>query len=249
MTALIVIGAIALLIFILLASSIRVDVEYDTVFKYRVKYLFFTFIKDPLSPRQLKRKKKKELKKKKKQEKVKKKHGAHLIQRSDKKQEKSKDGDTKSAETEGQEAKSAEKNAPKPKMKFSLDLIKRIWGKASPHVKRIFKKIRFSNVVVDVTTGGDEAAKTAISYGVHCGAVYGLVSFLDSAVSFNADRISVKADFSLPKNEYYLKGTVKLRLSTLLHSGIWGFFAVFSELRRASGAPPEKGAVTAKKAA
>ena len=257
MTALIVTGAIALLIFILLASSIRVDVEYDSVFKYRVKYLFFTFIKNPLSPGQIRKKQKKELKAKKKKEKEQKKQGAHLMQRSEKKQVKSKVSEVKSEETNEQEKsetrtkdRSAGGNAPaKPKIKFSTDLISRVWGKASPHVKRLFKKIRLSNVVVDITTGGDDAAKTAISYGVHCGAVYGLVTFLNNAISFNADRISVKADFSLPKNEYYLKGTVKLRLSTLLHSGIWGFFAVFAELRKASGAPPEKGAVPAKKAA
>ena len=205
----------------------------------------------------MKRKKKKELKAKKKQKKERKKQGAHLMQRSDKRQEKNKDSKIHSEDTDEQEnsetqvkGKSAGGNSTaKPKIKFSFDLISRVWGKASPHVKRLFKKIRLSNVVIDIITGGDDAAKTAISYGVHCGAVYGLVSFLDSAISFNADRISVKADFSLPKNEYYLKGTVKLRLSTLLHSGIWGFFAVFSELRKASGAPPEKNSPAQKKAA
>ena len=257
MTALIVIGAIALLIFILLASSVTVDVEYERVFKYRVRYLFFTLIGDPESPRRIKKKRKKERNKK----------SAQSKQQPDKKQENDQASaarqestepakqDTEKPQEKAQsepqaQAKPADKAAPKkPKQKISLDQIKRIWDKASPHVKRIFKKIRFSNVVIDITTGGDDAAKTAISYGVHCSAVYGLITFLDSVISFKADRISVMADFGLPKTEYYLKGTVKLRLSTLLHSGIWGFFAVFAELRKVSGAPPEKNAVSAKKAA
>ena len=256
MTALIVIGAILLLLFVLLASSIRVDMEYDKVFKYRVKYLLFTFIKNPLSPRELKKKKKKELKAKKKKEKEQNKKGEHLMRRSDKKPQKSEASQVKTteqAEAAGQPQKQEQgktgKNAPKkPKMKFSFDLIKRIIGRASPHIKRIFKKIRLSNVVIDIVTGGDEAAKTAISYGVHCSAVYGLVGFLDSVISFKADRISVRANFDLPENKYYAKGTLKLRLSTLLHSAIWGFFAVLSEIRK-GGVATEKAVPEQKKAA
>ena len=259
MTALIVIGAILLLLFILLASSIRVDAEYDKVFKYRVKYLFFTFVKNPLSPREIKRKKKKELRAKKKKEKEQRKKGAHLMQRSGKKPQKSEVNEvsevktTEQAQAAGQPQKQeqgkADKKAPaKPKMKFSFDLIKRIIGRASPHVKRIFKKIRLSNVVIDIVTGGDEAAKTAISYGVHCSAVYGLVGFLDNVITFKAEKISVRADFDQPKNEYYAKGTLKLRLSTLLHSAIWGFFAVLSEIRKGS-VTTEQASTEQKKAA
>lgn len=236
MTALIVIGAIALFIFILLASSIRVDVEYDRVFNYRVKYIFFTFIKNPLSPRQEKKKKKKELKAKKKKADEKEKKGGQTKQPPQKK---------KQPQDKTEEAAAPEK----PKTKFSLDLIRRIIVRASPHVKRIFKKIRLSNVLIDITAGGDDAAKAAISYGIHCSAVYGLVEFLDSVISFSADRISVRADFDLPQNEYHIKGTIKLRLSTLLHSGIWGFFAVLSELRKDSLASADKNTSTENKAA
>lgn len=226
MTALIVIAAIALLIFLLLASSIRVDMEYERVFKYRVKYLFFTIIGDPESQ---KRKKKK-------------------LGENEKKNTQLKEADRKK-QIKSKQVKADKQEQEKSKLKFSLDLIKRIIGRASPHVKRIFKKIRLSNVVVDITAGGDDAAKAAISYGVHCSAVYGLAAFLDNAISFNAESISIRADFDLPETRYCVKGTIKLRLSTLLHSGIWGFFAVLSELRRDSGAPPEKNEPTTKKAA
>ena len=261
MTALIVIGAIALLIFILLASSIRVDMEYGEVFKYRVRYLFFTFVNNPLSPRQLKKKKKKEEKARKKKEKEKRKKGAHLKEKTGKagaagqtEQEQAETEQTQSEQTASSEQKKqskdkAEEAAPKkPKMKFSFDLIRRIIGRASPHVKRLFKKIRLSNVTIDITVGGDDAAKVAIGYGVHCSMVHSLAALLDNAISFQADRISVKADFDLEKSEYYAKGTLKLRLSTLLHSGIWGFFAVLSEIRKDSVAA-EKAAPEQKKAA
>ena len=262
MTALIVIGAIALVIFILLASSIRVDMEYGEVFKYRVKYLFFTFVKNPLSPRELKRKEKKELKKKKKQEKEKGKKGAHLKEKTDKRSQKTEEvkqsDQTQSEQTQSEPTEAEQKKQPqskakeaapkKPKMKFSFDLIQRIIGRASPHVKRIFKKIRLSGVVIDITVGGDDAAKVAIGYGVHCSFVHSLAALLNNAISFKADRISVKADFDLEKSEYYVKATLKLRLSTLLHSGIWGFFAVLSEIRKDSVAA-EQAKTEEKKAA
>ncbi|MCH5201331.1 MAG: DUF2953 domain-containing protein [Oscillospiraceae bacterium] len=257
MTALIVIGAIALVLFILLASSIRVDAEYDEVFKYRVKYLFFTFIKNPLSPRELKKKKKKELKKKKKLEKEQRKKGAHLKEKTDiKTQDAEETGQAVQTETEQKETdkkeqpqdKTKEATPKKPKMKFSFDLIRRIIGRASPHIKRIFKKIRLSNVAIDITVGGDDAAKVAIGYGVHCSFVHSLVALLDHVISFKADKISVKADFELPKSDYRLKGTLKLRVSTLLHSGIWGFFAVLSEIRKGSVAA-EQAKTEEKKAA
>ena len=74
--------------------------------------------------------------------------------------------------------------------------------------------------------GGDDAAKTAIAYGVHCAAVYGLVSFLKNTVSFKEKKIDIKANFDLEKTDYYFYGKVKLRLSTLLYCAVWGFFAV-----------------------
>lgn len=97
--------------------------------------------------------------------------------------------------------------------------------------------------------GGDDAAKTAVSYGTHCAAVYGLISFLDSAVTFKAEKIEIRADFQLEKSEYYAKGMLKLRVSTLLHSGIWGFLAIRNELMQITGATEKNAAASAHKAA
>ncbi len=111
------------------------------------------------------------------------------------------------------------------------ELIFRILGKAKPHIKRLFKKIRVTGVYADITVGGSDAAKTAISYGVHCAAVDGLAAFLDGMITFKAEEINIRADFELEKSVYYAKATVKLRLSTLLHSGLWGAAAVYGELK------------------
>ena len=81
MTALIITAAIALLLFLLLASSITAELEYDKVFKFKIKYLFFTIAKDPLSPKEQKKKKRKTEKKKRREEKKAKKTGKHIAEK------------------------------------------------------------------------------------------------------------------------------------------------------------------------
>lgn len=247
MTALIIIAAIAVLLFILLASSITAELEYDSVFKFKIKYLFFTLAKDPLSPKEQKKKKRKEEKKAKKAAK------AEKVKKSDKKSVPKKTPDLtekipnnpekkteEASETPNPPKKDKEKNTQQKKSKgkeknsknkITPEIVFGVWGKAKPHVKRIFKKIRITGVYVDITVGGEDAAKTAVSYGTHCAAVNGLAAFLENSVTFKAEKINIRADFDLEKTVYYAKATVKLRLSTLLHSGLWGIAAVYGELK------------------
>lgn len=248
MTALIVIGAILLVLFILLASSITAELEFDGTFRYKIKYLFFTFIVNPESPRRKRKREKKEQKKKKKEAaKAEKQKKAPPPKKAETAAVKPQQEEIKSEKAEelpaekksGKKEEKADEKTKKPKMKFSLDLIRRIIGRASPHVKRIFKKIRFYNVVIFVTAGGKDAAKVAMSYGYHCWAVYSITKLLSETITFKAKDVDVRADFDLEKNEYYLYGVVKMRVSTLLHSAIWGFFAVLSEIRKDSKPAPK----------
>ncbi len=246
MTALIVIGAILLVLFILLASSITAELEFDGTFRYKIKYLFFTFIVNPESPRRKRKREKKEQKKKKKeaakaakQSPPPKKAETAAVKPQQEEIKTEKAEEIPAEKKSGKKEEKAEEKAKKPKMKFSLDLIRRIIGRASPHVKRIFKKIRFYNVVIFVTAGGKDAAKVAMSYGYHCWAVYSITKLLSETITFKAKDVDVKADFDLEKNEYYFYGVVKMRVSTLLHSAIWGFFAVLSEIRKDSKPAPK----------
>lgn len=262
MTAIIIIAAIALLIFFLLASFVTADLEYDEVFKFKVKYLCFTLAKNPLSPKEKKKKERKAEKKKRKEEKkelkekakrdkllAKKRKARNKTAAAAKNTETAKkntdtedsaktspqpDTNTKKAKTGDKDKSEKEKENKDEKRKITPELIFRIFGKAKPHVKRIFKKIRISGVYINATIGGEDAAKAAISYGVHCAAIDGLIAFLDNTVSFKAEKIEIRADFDLEKSVYYCKARVKLRLSTLLHSGIWGALAVIGELKEVS---------------
>lgn len=254
-------GAVLLLLIILIiTTSVTAKIRYDGEAEIKIKYLFFTIVRSPESPSQIrkkKRKKKKEekrrLKELKKREKLRRKNrrAAHLktnkktpprkadsngnitfsadkstAQRNEENIRKDK-AQAKSIEnTKGKKAK-ADKKA---KVDFQTAL--RIFNSAKPHIKKLFKKIRLTDVLVDIMVGGDDAAKTAISYGVHCSAIYGLIEFLKQSVTFKAERITIKADFDLPKTDYYASATLKLRISTLLGCLLWGFLAVTKELNK-----------------
>lgn len=252
MPAIIFICVLIFFIVFLLASFVKIELEYDADFFVKVKYLCFTLFMTPKSKRMLKKEKKKEEKERKKRERLlrkKREKGQHLKgkkpeqpknsgdktaipekcsdkeqsvkiqQLSDKNQNSS---DSKKNKPQNSDEKDKLKPKPKPKPETVIGCIKA----AKPHVKRLFKKIRFYDIFSEIVVGGDDAAKTAIAYGVHCAAVYGLVCFLKNTVSFKEKKIDIKANFDLEKTDYYFYGKVKLRLSTLLYCAVWGFLAV-----------------------
>lgn len=256
MTALIVIGALLLIFILLLFSYITVELEYDNELKYKVKYLFFT-----IAPQNEKKKKRKEEKKKRREEKKalkQKKKRDKLRKKRSKTQQKGQHA--KSAGSTAKKPSPPEEKAPKDKQqapdtekekkqKPDIGLIIRIIQKAKPHVKRMFKKIRITKVYADITVGGDDAAKTAVSYGVHCAAVNGLIAFLENTVNFKKEKINIRADFDLEKTDYYAAGTIKLRMSTLLYGIICGYSAVKNELEAIADAASQGNAPQTKKAA
>lgn len=255
MTAIIIIAAAALLLFVLLASSVTVNFEYGESFKVKIKYLFITILMNPDSPRRIKKREKKKTKKEAKKEKkaekqrIKQENKEFKEEKKDSKIAAYKRADN-SKETGAKKKPTSSENEPahihykkengkkdkgkKEKKKVDFELIVRLIKRASPHIKRIFKKIRFYDIDIDITVGGDDAAKVAVSYGVHCSIVNSLAVFLDNTVTFKVKRINIKADFDLEKSRYYANGTVKLRLSTLLHSAIWGACGVLSEMLKAN---------------
>ncbi|MDE7280501.1 MAG: DUF2953 domain-containing protein [Ruminiclostridium sp.] len=138
---------------------------------------------------------------------------------------------------------------PKEKLKPDLDMIIDCVNAAKPHIKKLFKKIRIYDVFAEIVVGGDDAAKTALSYGTHCAAINGFIAFLKNNVSFKAIKIDIKADFDLEKSDYYVYGKVKLRLCTLLSCLIWGYSAVQGAMNGDRPKEREQSNKAAKKAA
>lgn len=248
MIALIICGSILLLIIILLALSLTVELDYENGdLSFKIKYAFVTILMNPDSPRRRKKKKKKAARKKRKEEKKRKKAEKKRLREQKKNPPvKSEQGEVTAEKSEKPEQEPPKKE--KRKFKFDLDLIQRLYRRASPHIKRLFKKIRVYDVYIDMVAGGEDSAKVALNYGKLNAFVNGGLTILDAMIKLEVKEVVIEADFDKEKCDCFAHAVVKLRLSTLLHSAIWGFFAVLSEMNKSkaptalhAGNPQTKG--------
>lgn len=209
-------GGVVLLLVLLFTRSAVVTAEYDEEkLDIKIKYLFLT-----LYPRKPKRKKSPKIKKRKSPE-----------EKPTDEPDGAESGEPpeESAKQEpagGEKTKRARKEkAPKKKKgkKFDFDLAQIIdyVRSASPPVKRLFKKIRVSDLYIDYVVATDDAAKTAIKYGTVCAALYPAVEWLTTYFTVRVRRVHVEADFSKETDDIFAYCKIKLRVSTALGCILW----------------------------
>lgn len=74
------------------------------------------------------------------------------------------------------------------------------------NLPRIFKKIKFRKLKLDLTVATDDAANTAIRYGEFCAVLYPVLSLLQSIIDLKPHEINIKPDFDKTETEF--KGAV-----------------------------------------
>ena len=208
-------GGVVLLLVLLFTRSVVVTAEYDEEkLDVKVKYLFFTLY--PQKPKQEKSPKKKRRK------------SAEAKPTDGSGGEENGEPPEESAEQEpvGGEIKSAHKGkVPKKKKRkkfaFDLEQIMDYVRSASPPIKRLFKKIRVSDLYIDYVVATDDAAKTAIKYGSVCAALYPAIEWLTTYFAVRARRVHVEADFSEETDDIFAYCKIKLRVSTALGCILW----------------------------
>lgn len=209
-------GGIVLLLVLLFTRSVVATVEYnEEKLDVKVKYLFFT-----LYPQKPKRKK---------SPKKKKRRSAEARRTDEPDDEERGEPPEERAEQEhvgGGEVKRA-RNQKMPKKKkrkksaFDLAQIMDYVRSASPPIKRLFKKIRVSDLSVNYIVATDDAAKTAIKYGTVCAALYPAIEWLTTYFTVHVRRVHVEADFSKETDDILAYGKLKLRVSTALGCILW----------------------------
>lgn len=208
-------GGVVLLLVLLFTRSVVVTAEYDEEkLDVKVKYLFIT-----LYPRKPKRKKSPKRKKRKSAE-------AKLADKPDEAESGEPPEEPAEQEPAGGEIKKARnEKVPKKKKgkKFAFDLaqIMEYVRSASPPVKRLFKKIRVSDLTIDYVVATDDAAKTAIKYGTVCAALYPAIEWLTTYFTVRVRRVHVEADFSEETDDIFAYCKIKLRVSTALGCILW----------------------------
>jgi len=114
------------------------------------------------------------------------------------------------------------KNKPeKPEKKrnnksLSLENLTQVLNSAKEPVKKLIRKTRVTNLRIKFIIGGDDAAATAINYGLQSALVSGLLAWLDEAVILEVKEVSIKADFTREETERRFKCRVKIRVFTAL---------------------------------
>ncbi|MCL2633302.1 MAG: DUF2953 domain-containing protein [Oscillospiraceae bacterium] len=216
---LIIFGGLTLIIAFLCMLSVRAYIEYkDKQFTATVKYLFITVYPRPEKPEKPQKKQKKQkIKKTKKQI----------------KQQPAPDNlETPQPDTPQKPASPTEESAKKlvkdvkdaNKNKLDLEMIMLLIDSAASPFKKLLHKTRVHNFEVSFIIGGDDAAKIAISYGIHSAAVGVFMVWLREAVRLKVKEVSVTADFNREETMQYFRCVVKIRLFTALvalaHFGI-----------------------------
>ena len=220
MTGWIIFGSILLVLILVLIQSVTVTAVLDKEFMLTVKILCFTLVKVPADP------KKKKKKKKKKPDKQKRDNNAEKNTSDDTGGTAGKPDDGGSEKTaDPQSADKPGKAAKSEKFKLgdgiSFEMIKDYIDSAAPPRKRLLKKIRFRDIYIDYVVGSDDAAKTALKYGGICAAVYALLEWMKTYFSVKIGEVNIEADFGAEKDDIFVFGRVKLRISTALACIIW----------------------------
>ena len=239
MTGWIIFGSILLVLILVLIQSVTVTAVLDKEFMLTVKILCFTLAKLPAEPKKKKKKKPDKRKRDKNAEKATSDDtGGTAGKPDDGGSEKT--ADPKSADKPGKPAKS-EKSEKSEKFKLgdgiSFEMIKDYIDSAAPPRKRLLKKIRFRDIYIDYVVGSDDAAKTALKYGGICAAVYTLLEWMKTYFSVKIGEVNIEADFSAEKDDIFVFGRVKLRISTALACIIWFSVRMLKTYLKYNGTP------------
>ncbi|MDE7361612.1 MAG: DUF2953 domain-containing protein [Oscillospiraceae bacterium] len=183
----IIVGGVLVVLLILLLCNVTVIFDYNGALYLKVRYLFFTIVKIPAKKKKTRRK--------------------------DKKAKKAAETAVKAAETAetAESAKPADKKPdekPKNPEKKKSDkmlgdifaLVKLVLDSLGKPLKKVLKRTRISHLSLNVTCGGDDAAKAALNYGRMNILVGNALGWIDSFFTLKpVDDLNVAVDFQSEK--------------------------------------------------
>lgn len=228
MTVLIVIAAVILFFALALNIKLRVQIKYlGGELDFKLKYLWFTVY--PLEKKKTKRKPKKN-------KKVKNKKAKNYTMEADVETESEKDEKPeKYAENTGnikfsentEESETLPEKEEKEKLSDKLDRltelverIKIIWGFSEKHLRKIFTHVYIEKLMIDFVVAGEDACRTAVSYGTVSAAVYNGISLVSSMFPTKVKSVDIICDFDRKKPVYDAAVNITARVSILLAAAL-----------------------------
>lgn len=107
-----------------------------------------------------------------------------------------------------------------------LEIFKEIWEKTSSLIEKIRNGVLIDNFILDLTVAGDDAAKTAITYGTACAVIYPVEALLEDFVRVRKKKLNIKADFNTVESSLGFYVSAGIRLGRALSIGIIGTIRV-----------------------
>ncbi len=213
MTAIIIIAAILLFSALVLLIRVKIVVEYEgSDVKLVLKLLGIPFTLMP------KNKKKKKIK---------------LSDYSRRAIEKRRKKEAKRAERESRKPQKEKKPKP-PKEKAPLsETISFISDLVLYLIKKFFGYLRIDMTRIVIRVGSDDAAKTAISFGIINGGVFALLSVLDKVTNVKKNRrteISVSPDFTSDKITSDIKLAFSVRVYEVISLALGALFRYLKQM-------------------
>lgn len=193
MIALIILSVILIIFVAILFLPISFIIDFKEAFRFKVKFAGICVFKSGKSKN----------KKTKKEDKP----------------DKNKDSENKSNLFKGLFQKLREKYGLLGAIKKVLNLCNRILS----HIKRLLRHIKVKRVVLNLTVVGEDAAATAIEYGVICSAVYPVLAFLDSCAKVDFKSINVNSGFEEKESSFDFSLTASSKVIYLLMALIGAF--------------------------
>jgi hypothetical protein len=95
---------------------------------------------------------------------------------------------------------------------FDFEMFKLIYDSAKSPVKRLIQKLRVERLQINCVIGGDNAAKTALTYGFQSAAISAFLAWANEIVTLKTKEVNVSADFAKNKTDLQFKCRVKLRV-------------------------------------
>ncbi len=253
MTALIIVGIIILLFAFLLHSKIRAEIKfYDGVLDFKVKYLFLTIF-----PFKKKEKVKKEKKPKKaKKNKAPKSAENEIVTPENDSVTEEKDEKSEGIDDGGKNKKKKDKDKPKKSLSEKIEgieniieKVKAIWDSSHKGLKKLFMHIYFDDIVIDFRIAGEDAYKTAVTYGRINAAVYNVIAVLLTFFKTKIRSVDIVCDFVGKKSVYDGEVKITIRPSTIFSALFMIIFGLIRNYKVLLGKKPNvKNQPDAKKA-
>ncbi len=187
MIALIIIGAIILLLAILLFLPVKIDLAYDKHFVLKIKYSGITVFNNQKKPKQKKTRKK------------------PAKQTAEKKNKATKKKDNFIVSTYKQKG-----------LLGTIDYFSKILALVFKKLWWLVKRFKFRKFKLNLTVATNDAANTAIKYGKVCAACYPTLSLLQTFADFKAKEINISADFDKKESDFKISFIVSTRLVCLI---------------------------------